>query len=131
MTKYTVDPNSVAIQCVGILSQRLVERYNLICPDRQVKMYPGVIKHIKKNHKEVFNKYYHCIPEIIQKPDYVGQKEQNSLEMYKFLKGNLLVAIKLDPSGYFFLSSFYELNNAEHKIKKRLKSGRIMAYSDT
>ncbi|WEG15064.1 hypothetical protein PU629_00335 [Pullulanibacillus sp. KACC 23026] len=71
------------------------------------------------------------MPNIISNPDYVGQnpKEPSSIELYKFLTDHLLVAIKLDPSGYLYLSSFYDLHNGSDKIKKRLRTGRIVPFS--
>lgn len=67
---------------------------------------------------------------MLKNSDYVGQnpKEPNSIELYKQI-GYVLIADKLDPSGYLYLSSMYELNNGEHKIKARLKSGRIVPFT--
>lgn len=132
MQKYTINPHSQVKQAVGMLPEVIVKTYNLSCPSNEVLMYPGVIKHLKKReHEETFLTYYDRIPDIISNPDYVGQnpKEPNSIELYKQLDDHLLVAIKLDPSGYFFLSTFYDLNNGAYKIQKRLKSGRIVPFS--
>jgi hypothetical protein len=131
LQKYTIDPNSTETQCVGEIPAVVLKKYNIQCPSPEVKMYPGAIKHIKKKHATVFGLYYEKIPDIICNPDYVGQnpKEPQSIEMYKYVGDNLLVAIKLDPSGYFYLSTFYDLNNGNTKIHKRLKSGRIVPFS--
>jgi hypothetical protein len=128
---YTVDPNSTDTQCVGILPKKIIKKYGLSCPSDEVYMYPGAIKHIKKNHAATFALYYDKIPDIISNPDYVGQnpKEPKSVELYKLITDYLLVAIKLDPSGYFYLSTFYDLNNGQTKISKRLRSGRIVPFS--
>lgn len=37
-------------------------------------------------------------------------------------------AIKLDPSGYLFVSSFYDMHNGPFKIQKRLASGRLIPF---
>lgn len=119
-------------QCVGLLNQVIIDAYNLTCDTNEVWLYSGAIKHIKKHHPGIYEKYEIHISSIIESPDYVGRnpKEPNSVELYKKVDNNLLLAIKLDPSGYFFLSSLYDLNNAETKIAKRLRSGRIVAFSD-
>lgn len=132
MQAYKIDPNSQQVQTVGRLPDSIIKNYNLSCPSNEVLMYPGVIKHLKKrDHYSMFLTYHEQIPDIITSPDYVGQnpKEPNSIELYKVLDDHLLIAIKLDPQGYFFLSSFYDLNNGEHKIQKRLASGRIVEFS--
>lgn len=95
-------------------------------------MFPGAIKHIKKRHPGILESFGHLIPEIIEFPDYVGQspRHPNSVELIKVVSEHLLLAIKLDPSGYLFVSSFYELNNGPYKIKKRLRSGRLVRFTD-
>lgn len=95
-----------------------------------VYIYPGAIKHIKRRHPGVFEKYGDLIPDIITTPDYVGKNpsEPNSVELYKIVEDHLLLAIKCDPKGYTYVSSLYSLNNGPYKIQKRLKSGRIIPY---
>jgi phage-Barnase-EndoU-ColicinE5/D-RelE like nuclease3 len=127
---FSVDPNCTVTQCVGEIPEAIIKYYALSCPSRDVLMFPGVIKHIKKNHADTFTLHYHKIPEIICNPDYVGRNPtSHSVEFYKFIAVDLLVAINLDPSGYFYLSTFYDLNNAQKKIQKRLNSGRIVPFS--
>lgn len=133
MEKYTVDPNCQETQIVGEIPAVVIKHFKLVCPlPPVVKMFPGAIKHIKKKHAAIFAAHHQSIPDIITNPDYVGQNptEPNSVEMYKYFGDTLLVAIKLDPTGYFYLSSFYDLNNAQNKIPKRLKAGRIVVFSD-
>ena len=97
---------------------------------QDVFIYPGAVKHINRNHPHIWNQYKFELPNILSNPDYIGKnlKVPKSIELYKFVGDQLLLAIKLDPSGYLFVSTFYDLDNVEHKIKKRLKSGRIQAY---
>lgn len=131
MSKYEIDLNCTKTQCVGELPEVIVRHFNLSCPSNEVFMFPGAVKHIKKNHASILMTYYSDIPDIISNPDYVGQnpKEPNSVELYKIIGDDLLIAIKLDPSGYFYLGSFYDLHNGPKKIQKRLRSGRIIPYS--
>ncbi len=96
----------------------------------EVYIYRGAIKHIKKRHPGIWEAHGQQIPDIIANPDYVGRnpKEADSVELYKYITKDLLLAIKLDPSGYLFVSSLYDLHNAQYKIQKRLSSGRIVIY---
>lgn len=129
---YNVDPNSKKIQIVGQLPAQITEKYQLSCSSNEVHMHPGVITHLKKRDRiNLFYTYHQEIPGIIHSPDYVGQSptEPNSVELYKEIDFNLLVAIKLDPTGYLFLSTFYDLHNSHHKIRKRLNSGRIVLFN--
>lgn len=97
----------------------------------EVYMFSGSIKHIKKRHPGIWEKHGQEIPNIISSPDFIGMNpsEPNSLELYKHLSEEVLLAIKIDPTGYMFISSFYNLHNASVKINKRLRNGRIVKYS--
>lgn len=128
---YTVNPNAKQRQIVGKLDVATINALlGINLPPTEIWMYPGAIKHIKREHAGIFEAYYHLIPDMIANPDYVGQnsKEPNSVELYKCMTPDLLLAIKLDPSGYLYLSSFYDLKNGAYKIQKRLSSGRIKPY---
>jgi len=110
--------------------EKITKLTGIIFYEDDVFIYPGAIKHINRNHPLVWSQYKNALPSILQNPDYIGKnpKVPNSVELYKFINNYLLLAIKLDPSGYLFVSSFYVLDNAEHKIKKRLASGRVQVY---
>ena len=131
MEQYKIDINATTIQIVGELNIEAVKKLiGIEFPDGKVYMYPGAIKHIKKRHNGLIEQYGHLIPVIIANPDYVGQnpKEPNSVELVKVITEHFLVAIKLDPSGYLFLSSFYDLDNGPYKVQARLRSGRLKPY---
>lgn len=117
---------------VGILPQVIIDKYNLICTSNDVKMYPGAIKHIQKRHPGIYERYSSEMKGIIEQPDYVGQnpKEPNSVELIKIIDQHILIAVKLDPSGYLFLSSLYDMNNGHVKVQKRINSGRLIPFKD-
>ncbi|EEM56360.1 MULTISPECIES: PBECR2 nuclease fold domain-containing protein [Bacillus cereus group] len=117
---------------VGTLPQVIIDKYELECDSNDVKMYPGAIKHIQRKHPGIYERYSGNIKDIIENPDYVGNnpKEPNSVELIKVIDEHILIAIKLDPSGYLFLSSMYDMNNGPVKVEKRLKSGRLQPYMD-
>lgn len=90
-----------------------------------VQSVPGLEKHVIKRHPECME-YIDHIPEIIQKPDYIGKnpKEENSVELVKVYHHNIQIAVKLDErNGRFFVASLYEIT--EKKLKNRLYSGRL------
>lgn len=128
----TFDENSIERLLVGEID--LVKINNLVgiqFPVSEVYIYPGAIKHIKRQHPGIWEKYGAQLPTIIQQPDYIGKNPSvsTSIELYKQIGEHMLLAVKLDPTGYLYISSLYELNNAMVKIKKRLASGRIVAYA--
>ncbi|MFB5762300.1 PBECR3 domain-containing polyvalent protein [Paenibacillus medicaginis] len=128
---YTIDIHATETQIVGKLDTvKIKSLLGIDFPVAEVRMYPGAIKHIKRNHPGDIEAYGHLIPDTIANPDYIGQhpKEPNSVELVKAVTPHLLLAIKLDPSGYLYLSTFYQLDNAVEKVKKRLKSGRLVPY---
>jgi len=124
--KIVLKENTHEIQVVGKLKQEYIDALKISLPCAEIYMYPGAIKHLKKKHNEDFKKYFHSIPEIIEKPDYIGvnPKEPNSIELVKVIEKDVLVAVKLDPSGYLYFSSMYELTPS--KVPKRLASGRLI-----
>ncbi|WP_134687547.1 PBECR3 domain-containing polyvalent protein [Brevibacillus migulae] len=132
MSKFTVDPNATDRQIVGILD---IAKINGIlgtsfAVSGEVWMYPGLKKHVMKQHPGIFEAYHQYIPDVIESPDYIGQnpKEPNSVEFIKQISDTILLAIKLDPSGYLYVSTFFDLKNATVKINKRLASGRLKPY---
>lgn len=127
----TFDENSTVPLLVGELDvQKINALIGIAFAVSEVYIYPGAIKHIKRGHPGIWEQYGQLLPSIIKKPDFIGKnpKVANSIELYKQLGDHMLLAIKLDPSGYLFVSSLYELNNAMVKINKRLASGRIVAF---
>lgn len=69
------------------------------CISREIKIFPGAIKYIKRQHPKDLKKYFDRIHKIISTPDFVGQNpnEPNSVELVKRFEDNVLVAIKSDP----------------------------------
>lgn len=132
LESYSIDINATKVQIVGKLNTQAVKKLlGIEFPSAEVQIHPGALKHIKKHgHEDILTDYGYLIPDMISNPDYVGQnpKEPNSVELIKVITQTLLLAIKLDPSGYLYVSSFYDLNNAQVKLQKRLDSGRLVKY---
>lgn len=117
---------------VGTLPQVIIDEYELKCDSNDVQMHPGVIKHIKRKHPGIYEQYSVNMKDIIENPDYVGRNptEPNSVELIKLIDKHILIAVKLDPSGYLFLSSMYDMHNGPVKIEKRLNSKRLKPFKD-
>ncbi|WP_139492564.1 PBECR2 nuclease fold domain-containing protein [Brevibacillus dissolubilis] len=132
MGTVTKQYESTERQIIGILDIAKINQ--ILGIDYQMSphvwMYPGLKKHVQKRHPGIWELYHQHIPDIIQNPDYIGQnpKEPNSIELVKQISDSILLAIKIDPSGYLFISTFYDLKNAENKVQKRLRSGRLKPY---
>jgi len=135
MSQYTVNPNATTRQIVANLDVAKINRilgknvFSETGIPTEVWMYPGLKKHVQKRHPGIFEAYHQHIPDIIENPDYVGQNpKEPGVELYKMINDTILLSINLDPTGYFYVSSFYDLDNAAVKIQKRLRSGRIKPY---
>lgn len=131
MGNNTINLQATQRQFVASIDVQKIHRLlGIRFPTSEVWLYLGVIKHVQRRHPGIIEKYYMDIPHMITTPDYIGNnpKEPFSIELYKYITDTLLLAIKLDPSGYLFISSLYDLNNSSVKIQKRLRSGRIVAF---
>jgi len=78
-------------------------------------------------HPGAYTKYFRSIKYIIQRPDYLGLNPnvKDGIEFIREYKNiAVLVSITINKNGYLYLSSMYTIGN--HKIQKRLKSGRLI-----
>ncbi len=91
----------------------------------------GLPAHIVKRKHFKCLKYIDFIPEMIEKPDYIGinpNENDSSIEIIKRYKDNVLIGIKLDTDGdYLYVSTMHEIQ--ESKIERRLHSGRIKEFN--
>ena len=91
-----------------------------------IKLYPNVIKHIKRRHPHAFKEYIHKIPEILELPDYIGISEEECvrIELIKEYKDMVLLALKLDPDHQLFVCSLYIIE--PNRVAIREKYGRLL-----
>lgn len=86
---------------------------------------------IKRKHFKCI-KYIDSIPDIIEKPDYIGvnpNEQGSSIELIKKYDDNILIGIKLDADGeYLYVSTMHDVQ--ESKIIRRLHSGRLKDFID-
>ena len=84
---------------------------------------------VKRKHFKCL-KYINNISEIIENPDYIGinPSEDNSIELIKRYKDNVLIGIKLDTEeSYLYVSTMHDVQ--ESKIERRLHGGRLKKFS--
>lgn len=68
------DKNSIDPLLVGELNIKKINvLVGIVFSVSEVYIYPGAIKHIKREHAGIWEQYGHLLPTIIEKPDYVGK----------------------------------------------------------
>ena len=106
------------------------EQYNKVL-DSNFSLLPiyqskGFIKHIQKRHPNCL-KYIDNISNILSTPDYIGSKDEKSIELIKKIDNNILLALNIDKNNqYFYVASLYDVT--ESKINNRLNSGQLKKY---
>ena len=85
---------------------------------------------VKRKHFKCL-KYIDYIPDIIQRPDYIGvnpNERRTSIELIKRYADNVMIGIKLDADGeYLYVSTMHDVQ--ESKISRRLHGGRLREFS--
>ncbi len=113
---------------VGVYQEKFNILLEISLPISDIYLYPGVKKHIKKNHSD-YIQYFDRISDIISMPDFIGKhpKIESSIEFIKVFDENILVSVNLDKkNGYLYVSSLYDVKQG--KIERRLNSGRLVKF---
>lgn len=132
MKKHIVlEENKYVTQIAGILGEEVAEKLDLEGKQKEILIYPGAIKHIKKRHPHAFKCYFRKMPEILGDPDYIGMSGQNParIEIVKRYKDSILVALKYNENNQLFVSSMYIIE--DNRIEKRMSYGRLMPIEVT
>jgi hypothetical protein len=110
---------------VGRLSLRVIELLGLQLEENQpIYMGESNILHMLSRHPLDYEKYGQYIPEILSRPDYVGENPTDgSIEYVKeYIIENefVKVAVRLTGNGVLYARSLYVLNHkrTENFIKK-------------
>ena len=117
---------------LGEISDDIVTNWDLYDhKNKKIVLYPEAKEHSKNKHLNQYDKeedYYfvmESLEEIIQKPDYVFyDKSKKGLEYYKNLRGNILVAVRIDQGKELRVRSVYPVE--QEKINNRKKKEQQM-----
>lgn len=119
------------ILLVGKYNQRFNEILNIDYEELNIYRSKGLPAHMVKRKHYNCLKYVDYISDIIDSPDYIGinpNEPEQSLELIKCYKDNVMIGIKLDSNGrYYYVSTMFDIQ--ESKIARRLHSGRIKKFS--
>lgn len=111
---------------IGIFLKKYNQILNTNFPILPIYKSEGLKIHVQKKHSNCL-KYIEHISEILVNPDYIGSKDEHSVELIKKFDDNILLALNLDiKNQYFYVASLY--NITESKINNRLNSGHLKKY---
>ena len=85
-------------QYVGSLTQEVITYLGLECQPGPIYIGPSNIEHIRKRHPMEFTNHLQDIPDIIQRPDYIGvHPRQGGIEFVKVFDGAIrVVPVKIE-----------------------------------
>ena len=116
---------------VGVVSQRVIDllKLNMIA-GTPIYIGESNIRHMLQSHPEDYQKYKEQIPNIIEKPDYVGvNPSDNSLEYVKvFVLDNesVKVAVRVSHGGKLYTRTIYARDL--QKLERFVKKGYLLKY---
>jgi hypothetical protein len=116
----------VSTQSLGRLRKEIRTLLPIYPTESTIKLYPSVIKHIKKRHPYAYREYFNKIREILEQPDYIGMREDDCLriELVKCYKDMVLLALKIDEEKQLFVCSLYIIE--PNRVDIRVKYGRLL-----
>lgn len=81
---------------------------------REIYRSKGLPAHMLKSKHAKCLKYIDCIPDIIDKPDYIGvnpnENGRETIELIKRYKDNVMIGIKLDKDNdYLYVSTMHDI----------------------
>ena len=127
-------------QVLGKINKKIIDKWYLDkYRDKKIVFYEDRIEHCKEHIDEYKNKedFYYTLKnldKIIKSPDYVFyDSKKKGLEYYKKLKGNILVAVRINNGYELKVKSFYPVDKSKivgrkKKEVKALKQALIEKY---
>ena len=115
---------------IGRISQDIIDKLSLdIASETPIFISESNIVHIRETHKDAYIKYFGCLTDIIEHPDYIGIAGvyAPSIEyIRKFeIEGELVnVAVRASRNGTFYLRSMFIIE--EGRINDYLKKGHLI-----
>lgn len=117
---------------VGKYNPKFNDILNIEMKELDIYRSKGLPAHMLKRKHYKCLKYIDYIPDIIEKPDYIGinpNEQGMSIELVKRYRDNVMIGIKLDTDGeYLYVSTVHNIQ--ESKIPRRLHSGRLKEFVD-
>ena len=121
---------------LGEVSNEVVQKWNLEeYKNKKIVLYPDAKRHSEKkhiDHYETKGDFYFVmdsLEDIIQNPDYVFyDKSKAGLEYYKNIRGNILVAVRVEPGNELRVKSVYPVEQEKIENRKR-KEEQMKMYN--
>jgi len=113
------------IQKVGEFSPKVIDALGLDIP-AGTAIYIGVsnIAHMKERHYGDFKKHRARLEKIIAEPDFVGiNQSDGSIEMIKFFKVHVKLAVRISNDGEYYARSLYEIGKS--RVENSIKRGQL------
>ena len=134
--------NNSNINCtsIGKIDNSKIAFLKKKCPElsdkidnRTIIMWKDRIEHIKKHTYDNSNlsveEMCEIIPEIIDKPDYLGVKQKDSsLQFIKRYKDNILVAVRIDGKGRLSFRTMYTITKSQ--LADYIRKGRAWEFKE-
>lgn len=123
---------------VGKIDNSKIAFLNEKCPqlsekieNRTIIMWKDRIEHIKKHTYDSSNlsieEMCEIIPEILDKPDYLGFKpKDSSLQFIKRYKNNILVAVRIDSKGRLSFRTMFTIT--ESQLSNYIRKSRAWKF---
>lgn len=124
---------------VGKIDNSKISFLKAKCPElsekidnRTIIMWKDRIEHIKKhtfdNSNLSIEEMCEIIPEILDKPDYLGFKPKDySLQFIKRYKDNILVAVRIDSKGRLSFRTMFTIT--ESQLSDYIRKGRAWKFN--
>lgn len=119
------DTTDVNCTSVGKIDNTKIAFLREKCPEllekidnRTIIMWKDRIEHIRKhtydNSRLSIEEMFEILPEIIDKPDYLGVKQKDfSIQFIKRYKDNILVAVRIDGKGRLSFRTMYTITESQ------------------
>lgn len=118
---------------IGKINKKISTKLNLSeLENKSVYIGESNIEHMKNSHPDDFRKYFNCLGEILNDPDYARiNKKDSSIELVKkFLINNEYVklAIRISLTGILYARSLYVLN--PQRVERFIEKGTLQKIKE-
>lgn len=119
-----IDPTISTPQLAGELLPKVINALRLACAPGPIYIGRPNIIHIREKHRDIYDTHLQDIPLIIECPDYIAlHPSWHSIEYIKQMDVLLLVAVRSNPAGMFFVKSMFKAS-----MQDCLAQGTLLPY---